>query len=297
MSYNAANENKTNASIKEVRKHATHELTAVKNELKSFISENSKKQSEMSCKLKVLEKLILELRRKCDSQSSVITDLTVENEKLMTIKDSFSNRIATVEQSASDMKKRVEKNDQTLSTCIEKQRDIDGKIYFIERSVTTIKKTRDHAISSLKGEMKIHKQKIHDLKRESDDHTEQCNSVKTSITQLRSRLNTIDRGISDVKSNCFNKSNFKLVEENFQTLQAKIDSLTENTINQRTDTDARVIRTLPRITEDATPIRKPTSPQSTAPGHLQRTRSTSSTARRRSAYVDNAQRTRTDFLS
>ena len=126
------------------------------------------------------------------------------------------------------MKKTNENKDHKIATLIESKRDLSGKIEFIERTVESIKNPRDHTLSSLKGDLKVFKQTVHELKRDTDDFTTQFNSIKSSITQLRKRINTKDKNTGEIKANLASVNSQPCGQEQYEILNAKINSLSEN---------------------------------------------------------------------
>ena len=69
----------------------------------------------------------------------------------------------------------------------ENQSDIHGKIEYLEHTVEKINSPCDHEVSCLKGELKEYKQKVHEIE-DSINNAFQCNSLKSSVPQLRTRV-------------------------------------------------------------------------------------------------------------
>ena len=104
--------------------------------------------------------------------------------------------------------------------------DICGKVEYIDRTIDKLNSPRDHELSCLKGELKVYKQKIHDIKEDCSNNASQCISLKTSVTQLRVRIGTFDKHLSDLKGHLLTKVDFDISKEQYNLLHAKINSLT-----------------------------------------------------------------------
>ena len=119
--------------------------------------------------------------------------------------------------------KKCDKCDNKISS-MKNNIDLNDKLEFLERSVDNIKHPRENELSSVKGEFKVFKQKVHDIKAESENNTFQCNGMKNSITQLRSRLNSLEKNFGEIESN---KSDNSITSEQLEIINAKVNLITE----------------------------------------------------------------------
>ena len=259
-SFNAANDIKTTTTLKDVKSLHSKDVTAIRTEMKTFVQENKKTQSELSNRLSQLELTITDYQCKVDTQNALISELTSENEKLLLKNNEYSSRLDKAENELESLRKGIDKRDQKFSVSQDKQRDIEGRIEFIERNVDYLKNPHDHAISALKGELKVHKQRLNEIKRENDETSMHCNSMKTSLTQLRSRLNNTEKTLSDIKVNKKQSVESQVTKEQFLILQAKLESITENINIPPTTTPKNVNSGIACDTADVESVPRPYAP-------------------------------------
>ena len=196
-------------------------------QMKKLASQFNKVHSDRLNNFGCLETKVSQLQSNKDSQDSTIKILMSDNETLMKFKNDYSARLSSAVNELKIMKKNSENKDKKIAALVQKQCDFLGNIEFLERTVESLKNPRDHTWSSLKGELKVQKQNMCDLRRENNNFTDQCNSVKTSITQLRSRLNNDEKHLSEIKTQLSTVKNASFTREHYELLVAKINSVSE----------------------------------------------------------------------
>ena len=227
-SSSSAFDHKTSAALKNIKQANENEIKSIRCDMKKYSSESKKETSAILIKLKCFDDKFTDLQCKIENQEATITNLMSENKSLEQAKNESTRRLTIIEKDLKIMKKTNENKDHKIATLIESQRDLSGKIEFMERTVESIKNPRDHTLSSLKGDLKLFKQTVHELKRDTDDFTTQFNSIKSSIAQLRTRINTTDKNTSEIKAKLSSVNSQPCAQEQYEILNAKINSLSEN---------------------------------------------------------------------
>ena len=216
--------------IKDMKTNHSRHFENIQKDLNSQMQENNKLRTYYENKIHECENSISMCQNKLTSQAETISQLEATNAKLTTDLKNCCEFQNCLDAGLKTLNNNYEKMNQKTILASENQSDIHGKIEYLERTVEKINSPRDHEVSCLKGELKVYKQKVHEIREDSNNNAFQCNSLKSSVTQLRTRVGAIDKCISDVKSSSLNKEDMDNIKEQCNLIQAKLDSLATNHI-------------------------------------------------------------------
>ena len=223
---NAKNVEKFTKMIKEMKTDHTNQINKLKKQIDSCIQANTKQRAFVNEKIKDCEITTVSLRDQLSAVFDAVKVIETQNCTLTKeVKGSYDIH-KTTDLSLKKIEKTIEKSNNKIKSVSENFGDICGKVEYIDRTIDKLNSPRDHEHSCLKGELKVYKQKIHDIKEDCSNNASQCNSLKTSVTQLRVRIGTFDKHLSDLKGNLLTKEEFDFSKEQYNLLHAKINSLT-----------------------------------------------------------------------